>query len=95
MGDGKMYFLFHFTFSILHFPFPMTPYHSQSKKTSGVIAFEIRTDAIVVKFQEHTYLYTYKSAGKSTIERMKKYALAQKGLSTFISQHQPAYEMKY
>ncbi|MFY9309772.1 MAG: hypothetical protein WAQ28_12060 [Bacteroidia bacterium] len=73
----------------------MTPYHSQNPKTSGVIAFEIRTDAIVVKFKDHTYLYTYKSAGKAAIEKMKKYALAQKGLSTYISQHQPAYEMKY
>lgn len=73
----------------------MNSYRSQSNKTSGVIAFEIRTDAILVQFHDHTYLYTYKSAGKAAIERMKKYALAQKGLSTYISQHQPAYEMKY
>lgn len=73
----------------------MVPYKSKSRKPAGVTAFEIRTDAILVEFHDHTYLYTYKSAGKNNIEKMKKYALAQKGLSTFISQHKPTYEVKY
>ena len=88
----------HLPFSIIHYQLSipsMVPYHSSSKKTSGVTAFEIRKDAILVQFQDHTYLYTYKSAGKDTVEKMKKYAFAQNGLSTFISQHQPAYEMKF
>jgi hypothetical protein len=73
----------------------MQPYQSRSHKPAGVTAFEIRADAILVQFHDHTYLYTYKSAGIAAIEKMKKYALAQKGLSTFISQHKPEYENKY
>jgi hypothetical protein len=32
------------------------------------------------------YLYTYESAGKRVIEKMKKLATTGKGLSTYISQ---------
>jgi len=55
---------------------------------SGIKAFEISEHSITVQFTTGaTYLYTYSSAGKKHIEKMKKLALAGKGLSTFISQN--------
>jgi hypothetical protein len=70
----------------------MTPYASASGKKSGVLAFEIDHDRILVRFAVADYLYTYRSAGKPTIEKMKKMALAQSGLSSFISRNKPVYE---
>ena len=54
---------------------------------SGVTGYEISTSAISVEFNYNTvYLYTYKSAGKKVIEKMKELAEAGRGLSTYISQ---------
>lgn len=55
---------------------------------SGVTAYSIDTESISVEFNNDAiYLYTYESAGKRTIEKMKKLATEGKGLSTYISQH--------
>ena len=64
--------------------------------TSGVTAYEENSDSISIEFNhEAVYLYTYSSAGKRAIEKMKKLAGAGKGLSTYISQHiQDKYESK-
>ncbi len=52
---------------------------------SGVAAYEIGDDSIKVEFRDgHIYLYTYQSAGRENIERMKELAIAGRGLSTFI-----------
>jgi len=70
----------------------MTTYKSKSGKHSGVTAYQNGHNYIIVQFNHSVvYKYTYRSAGKPTIEKMKALALANKGLSTFISQHQPAY----
>ena len=70
----------------------MIPYKSGSGKKSGVTAYQIGDDHIIVRFNDsENYKYTYSSAGSSTIEKMKSLALAQQGLSTFISQNQPGY----
>ena len=70
----------------------MTPYKSKSGKKSGVTGFITGDDYIVVQFNySEVYKYTYQSAGKSTIEKMKSLALAKRGLSTFISQNDPGY----
>ena len=54
---------------------------------SGVSAYETGPDSIIVEFNHDAkYLYTYASAGKKTVERMKKLAISGKGLSTYISQ---------
>lgn len=54
---------------------------------SGVTAFEIEEDGIKIEFNhDAVYLYTYASAGKRTIEKMKRLATTGKGLSTYISQ---------
>lgn len=72
----------------------MTPYSSTSGKQSGVIAYEIGTDHIIVQFKGGNYKYSYRSCGKDATETMKKHALASNGLSTFIAQEQPPYEWK-
>ena len=74
----------------------MQSYKSKSGKKSGVGRFEIGRDFIKVEFEKgEKYLYSYKSAGKITIEEMKKRALANEGLSTFISKNDPPFEKKY
>ena len=55
---------------------------------SGVVAYKIGPDSIIVRFKEGTvYLYTYASAGSRMIETMKKLAAKGKGLSTYISRY--------
>jgi hypothetical protein len=61
----------------------MTPYKSITGKQSGVTAYEIGKDFILVKFYAEKYLYTYASAGSKTIETMKSLALASSGLSSY------------
>ncbi|WP_152267108.1 hypothetical protein [Agriterribacter humi] len=71
----------------------MTPYSSKSGKKSGVTAYRSGTDFIAVQFNgKEVYTYTYRSAGRAAIETMKKLASAQIGLSTYIAQHNPAFE---
>ncbi len=73
----------------------MTPYSSKTGKKSGVTAYSIGDNYIIVEFDSYQYKYSYKSCGSEAIEEMKKLALASSGLSTFISQNNPAYEWKY
>jgi len=64
----------------------MVQYKNLSKK-SGVTAYEIMADSIKIRFVNgDTYLYTYQSAGRRAIERMKKLAVSGRHLSTYISQ---------
>jgi len=53
---------------------------------SGVTAYEIGDDSIVVQFNTGSvYLYNYQSTGKNNIEHMKELAIAGQGLNSFIS----------
>lgn len=53
---------------------------------SGVTGYEPQPEGICVEFNHNAvYLYTYASAGKTVVEKMKKLARAGKGLSTYIS----------
>ncbi|RZI79426.1 MAG: hypothetical protein EOP38_25420 [Rubrivivax sp.] len=62
---------------------------------SGVLAYEVRATAIVVKFQGgERYEYTNASAGVAAIDTMKRLAQAGRGLSTFIARHKPTYARK-
>ncbi|GGY88683.1 hypothetical protein ACFFTM_14910 [Pseudoduganella plicata] len=55
---------------------------------SGVLAYDIRADAIAVKFAGgDVYEYTYGRPGRAHVEEMKRLALAGRGLSTYISRH--------
>ena len=65
-------------------------------KNSGVSAYEIGAESITVQFSSGAvYLYTYKSAGSSNIEKMKLLAVAGKGLNSFIMRNvRKGYESK-
>ena len=55
---------------------------------SGVTAYNISPTGIDIEFNlDAVYRYTYASAGKAIIEKMKRLALNGEGLSTYISQH--------
>jgi hypothetical protein len=63
----------------------MKPYGNLSGN-SGITDFEIGPDFIRVRFQNlDTYTYDYLKPGPGAVERMKTFALAGKGLSTYIS----------
>lgn len=64
--------------------------------TSGITAYEIKDESITIEFSRGSvYIYTYSSTGKRNIEKMKKLALAGKGLSTYISRNiKDKYETK-
>lgn len=55
---------------------------------SGVKAYQIGQDSIHVAFRDGSvYLYTYQSAGRSAVERMKALAVEGHGLNAFINKH--------
>ena len=65
----------------------MRPYLNRSGD-SGVLAYEVRADSIIVRFVETgTYRYDYERPGKTHVERMKELARAGQGLATYITQH--------
>ncbi len=73
----------------------MTPYKSSSGKVSGVTAYEITEDGIIIQFQQRRcYLYTMASCGRWHLERMKELAMQQLGLSTYVAQEGPGYARK-
>ncbi len=56
--------------------------------TSGVREYEIRADAIVVKFgRGGVYVYSHESAGWHHVERMKLLARQGEGLTSYINRH--------
>ena len=62
----------------------MTRY-SNKGGDSGISAYEILDDGIIVQFSTgSTYLYTYASAGSVKIEKMKVLAIRGEGLNSFI-----------
>lgn len=65
----------------------MTPYFSTSGKISGVKAYEIGDDFIIVRFDGGQYTYPVSLNGEHIIDKMKSLALSSCGLSTFISRH--------
>lgn len=73
----------------------MIPYSSASGKKSGVSAYGIGEDFIIVQFDTGQYKYSYSSCGRTATEKMKELAMASKGLSTFITQNQPGFEWKH
>lgn len=72
----------------------MTPYSSTSDKKSGVSAYEIGNNYIIVQFYSAQYKYSYNSCGQSATEAIKRLALASSRLSTFIAQSKPDFEWK-
>lgn len=71
----------------------MRPYSSKGGKKSGVTAFQIGRDYIVVQFNDSSiYKYSTRSAGNDAIQITIKLAKASQGLSTYIAQNDPGYE---
>jgi hypothetical protein len=69
----------------------MKPYRNIGRR-SGVVAYELRPGAIVVRFHSgDTYEYTEASAGRHAVAAMQRFAAAGQGLSGFIARHKPAY----
>ncbi len=66
---------------------------------SGIEAYEIGTDYIIVKFNNGAicnYLYTYNSTGKENVDKMKQLAEDGSGLNSFISRFiRNRYEKKW
>lgn len=55
---------------------------------SGICGYEIKEDSISVEFNDGAvYIYTYESAGKTNIEKMKILARSGEGLNAFINKH--------
>lgn len=66
-------------------------------RESNVVAFEVASDSITVKFRSGThtlYKYTYSSAGQNAVESMKVLANAGKGLNSFIGHNRPKFASK-
>lgn len=58
----------------------------QDSKKSGIAAYTYSSDRISIKFRSGSiYEYTYSSAGKRNIEKMKKLADKGSGLNSFIN----------
>ena len=65
----------------------MTPYLNSSAN-SGITAYEIRREAIVVEFRHGgSYVYDYDTTGRELVEEMKVLALEGRGLATYINKH--------
>ncbi len=57
-------------------------------RDSGVVRYEFGPEYIRVQFSDGSiYLYTYRSAGQSNIEKMKKLATRGDGLNAYINGH--------
>ncbi len=55
---------------------------------SGVTHYAIGADFVAVQFGTPTvYVYDYGQPGRITVEQMKAFALAGRGLGTYISRH--------
>ncbi|MFC4159006.1 hypothetical protein [Chitinimonas lacunae] len=64
---------------------------------SGVLEYDMGPESITVQFRNGVYYaYTYRSAGPSKVEQMKKLAVAGKGLASYIGRYAPRlYEAKW
>ena len=65
----------------------MTPYGNRAGE-SGVLAYEIRRESIVVEFRHGgRYVYDYDTTGREHVEEMKVLALEGRGLATYINKN--------
>lgn len=63
----------------------MTRYGSAK---SGIVAYELRDDAILVKFRSgEVYVYDVERPGPAHVAEMKRLAVAGEGLATYISRN--------
>lgn len=64
-------------------------HYRNSGGDSGVSAYEIGTDYIAVKFSStaKVYTYSYRKAGHTHVENMKRLAQSGSGLNSYINRH--------
>lgn len=61
-------------------------YYKNLNGDSNVAAYEADSDSITVQFGDGSiYVYTYRSAGASNVEHMKRLAAGGRGLNSFIN----------
>lgn len=66
----------------------MERYKGQDDHDSGVIAYELLPDGIILLYKTYRkYLYDYDKPGKVHVEEMKKLAKAGSGLTKYVNQH--------
>lgn len=66
----------------------MEQYKGQNDHHTGVRAYEMLPDGIILEFQDHSkYLYNYEKPGKHHVEEMKRLAKTGSGLTTYVNQH--------
>lgn len=72
------------------------PRYKNLSGDSRVVSYENTPDSITLTFEDGSrYLYTFASAGRADIDRMKALAEAGKGLGTFVArQVRGAFERK-
>ena len=71
--------------------------YSNLSGTSGVLAYQLGDDHIVVQFnagQDTFYKYTNHSAGSGVVEVLKNLARQGLGLNSYISTNKPGYISK-
>jgi len=63
--------------------------YRNSSGSSGVSAYEIGSDYILVKFSgtARTYRYSYRKAGQNHVENLKRLAKSGSGLNSYINIH--------
>ena len=63
--------------------------YRNSSGGSGVSAYEIGSDYILVKFSgtARTYRYSYRKAGQNHVENLKRLAKSGSGLNSYINIH--------
>lgn len=62
--------------------------YANKRGGSGVSAYEIGSDYIRVRFSSGSiYQYSYRKAGQSHVESMKRLALAGSGLNSYINSY--------
>jgi hypothetical protein len=72
----------------------MQPYRNVAGD-SGIAAYEIRRDGILVQFVNGgIYLYDDSAPGRAHVEEMKRLARSGRGLSTYISRFASDYAEK-
>jgi hypothetical protein len=65
----------------------MTSYANLSGH-SGVVAYEIRDEGIVIQFRKGgKYLYNYDIPGRPEVDEMKHLAVTGRGLATYINKN--------
>ncbi|MBA3680902.1 MAG: hypothetical protein H0W73_07010 [Bacteroidetes bacterium] len=64
------------------------PLYKNISKNSGIISYSSGKDFIKIVFRDgESYVYSYVSAGKQHIDKMKKLAARGKGLTTYINKY--------